>query len=175
MVPAEGRFSDLLFLQFQRRVGCRVPFAVTRLPYCVCEPLLPTNQPASGALPLPAASQRLPLPGWLRHGVAKSVPFLALQSNVVSFCLFSPPSSQTPYSQKCPFASRPPTCPRAQHAALPPQPRCASLRVLQRAPNASPKHSQKKKEKNKKKEKKSNHQVLSFCGQRKGAPRVFPP
>lgn len=58
MVPAEGRFSDLLFPQFQRRVGCRVPFAVTRLPYCVCEPLLPTNQPASGAPPLPPPRPR---------------------------------------------------------------------------------------------------------------------
>lgn len=45
----EGRCLDLLCPQFPKRDGCRVPFAVTRLPCSVCDPLLPTNQPASGA------------------------------------------------------------------------------------------------------------------------------
>lgn len=45
----EGRCSDLLYPQFPKRDGCRVPFAVTRLPCSVCDPLLPTNLPVSGA------------------------------------------------------------------------------------------------------------------------------
>lgn len=58
MALAEDQSSDLLSPQFQRTDGCRVPFAVTRLTYCVCDPLLPTNQPASGALPHPPPPPR---------------------------------------------------------------------------------------------------------------------
>lgn len=172
MALAGGRFSDLLSPQFQRRDGCRVPFAVTRLPYCVCDPLLPTNQPASGALPTTSPRRVLetPSPGWLRRDVAKSVPFkLALQSNVAPFHLFSPPSSQTPYSQNCPFASHPPVpapsmqlCLRSLGAL-----RCAYCRGRpMRRPSTLKKRKRKEKEK-------QPPQVLSFCGQRKGAPRVL--
>lgn len=83
------------------------------------------------------------------------------------FRLFSPPSSQTPYSQNCPFASRPPVpapsmqlCLRSLGAL-----RCAYCRGR---PMCRPSTLKKKK-------KKKSNQVLSFCGQRKGAPRVFVP
>lgn len=116
-------------------------------------PSFPPTSQLQEPSPLPAASQRLPLPGWLRRGVAKSVPFLAPQSNVVSFRLFSPPSSQTPYSQKCPFASRPPVhapsmqlCLRSLGAL-----RCAYCRGR---PMRRPSTLKKKKKKKRKKRKK---------------------
>lgn len=121
-------------------------------------PSFPPTSQLQEPSPLPAASQRLPLPGWLRRGVAKSVPFLAPQSNVVSFRLFSPPSSQTPYSQKCPFASRPPVhapsmqlCLRSLGAL-----RCAYCRGR---PMRRPSTLKKKKKKKRKKRKKEVH----FC------------
>lgn len=135
----------------------------------------PTSQLQEPSPPLPAASQRLLLPGWLRRGVAKSVPFLALQSNVVSFRLFSPPSSQTPHSQKCPFASRPPVHAPSMQLCL------RSLRALRCAycrgrPIRRP-STLKKKKKRKRKERKRKATTKSFrsVGNERGRPASFHP
>ncbi|KAF6081863.1 hypothetical protein HJG60_008868 [Phyllostomus discolor] len=127
--PGEGRCSDLLCPQFPKRDGCRVPFAVMRLPCSVCDPLLPTNLPASGASLRP---QR-PCPQAGSVEVAKSVLFhLVLRSRTVLFALLPHPSPDLALPSRLSLLLAP-VSPQ-QHAALPPQPPCAPLGAPQRAP-----------------------------------------